>query len=304
MTASGTCGLTARMMPDGRRLHLQHGPIDLIVRAYGGPEDVRAAYRQVVERFSTILDELVAELVMLRRPADAGRIFCGTVAQRMQMAVLPHSAGFITPMAAVAGAVADDVLDNLLRCRVLRRAFVNNGGDIALYLAEGARFDAAIVTDPIAGISAGRTTIRAGDGIRGIATSGRHGRSHSFGIADSVTVLADCAAAADAAATMIANAVDLPHSAKITRVPANQLDPDSDLADRPVTTDVAALTDTEIDEALAGGLDHADALVRNGVIKAAFLTLVGRGGVTKGRYDDMATRQIGEEGWLESGYGS
>ena len=46
--------------------------------------------------------------------------------------------------------------------------------------------------------------------MRGIATSGWRGRSFSLGIADAVTVLAATAAEADAAATMIANAVDLP----------------------------------------------------------------------------------------------
>jgi uncharacterized protein len=65
--------------------------------------------------------------------------------------------------------------------------------------------------------------------VRGIATSGRHGRSLSLGIADSVTVLAATAAAADAAATLIANAVDLPGHAAVRRAPACSLDPDSDL---------------------------------------------------------------------------
>ena len=43
-----------------------------------------------------------------------------------------------------------------------------------------------------------------GSPVRGVATSGWRGRSHSLGIADSVTVLAATAAMADAAATVIA----------------------------------------------------------------------------------------------------
>ncbi len=93
----------------------------------------------------------------------------------------------------------------------------------------------------------GRAAIRAGDGIRGIATSGWRGRSHSLGIADAVTVLAATASAADAAATIIANAVDLPGHPAIARRPARALSPDSDLGTRLVTVGVGALPAAEID---------------------------------------------------------
>ena len=83
--------------------------------------------------------------------------------------------------------------------------------------------------------------IDADDPARGIATSGRHGRSFSLGIADAVTVLARTASQADAAATIIANAVDLPGHPAIVRCPANELQPDSDLGARLVTRDVGAL---------------------------------------------------------------
>ena len=94
-------------------------------------------------------------------------------------------------------------------------------------------------------------TVHADDPVRGIATSGRHGRSFSLGIADAVTVLAKTAAQADAAATVIANAVDLPGHPAILRRPACELQPDSDLGDRLVTRDVGALSEQEI-EAGAG----------------------------------------------------
>ena len=60
-----------------------------------------------------------------------------------------------------------------------------------------------------------------------------------------VTVLADTAACADVAATLIANAVDLPGHGAITRAPARTLFPDSDLGAIPVTTDVGALSAAE-----------------------------------------------------------
>ena len=111
--------------------------------------------------------------------------------------------------------------------------------------------------------------------MRGIATSGWRGRSFSLGIADAVTVLAEDAAAADAAATLIANAVDLPGHSAIVRQPANELSPDSDLGERLVTTDVGSLTAAEIEQALGRGLAVADACRRRGLIHAVALFLDG-----------------------------
>src|SRR5690606_41231750 len=71
-----------------------------------------------------------------------------------------------------------------------------------------------------------RIRIRAEDEVRGVATSGWRGRSFSLGIADAVTVLARTGAEADAAATLIANAVDLPGHPAIKRRPARELAPE------------------------------------------------------------------------------
>ncbi len=94
---------------DGSRLHLQHGPIDLIVEAFGAREQVADAYRLAWERFRFVLDELVEELPALRRPLGV-RVLAVRVARRMAAAVRPFDDRFITPMAAVAGAVADEIL--------------------------------------------------------------------------------------------------------------------------------------------------------------------------------------------------
>ena len=118
-------------------------------------------------------------------------------------------------------------------------------------------------------------TVRADDPVRGIATSGRHGRSFSLGIADAVTVLAKTAAQADAAATIVANAVDLPDHSAIIRLPATELQPDSDLGDRLVTRDVGPLTEQEIEEALEAGARRARQLLAAGLIEGAALRLLG-----------------------------
>jgi ApbE superfamily uncharacterized protein (UPF0280 family) len=111
--------------------------------------------------------------------------------------------------------------------------------------------------------------------VRGLATSGWRGRSFSFGIADAVTVLADCAATADAAATIIANAVDLPGHPAVSRLPARDLAPDSDLGDRLVTHAVGKLSPEEIAAALDAGVVVAESLVRDGLIRSAALHLHG-----------------------------
>lgn len=269
-------GPQVALQPDGRRLHLHHGPIDLIVEAFGETAEIRAAYAQARQRFETILTELVEELPDLRRPsAPLPRDFRLPTARRMEAAAaLFARESFVTPMAGVAGAVADEVLCAMTANRRLERAYVNNGGDIAVHLSPGTTLKTAI-----AGTGRGlgdRLEIAAADRVRGIATSGRHGRSHSLGIADAVTVLASSAAQADIAATLIANAVDLPLHPAIHRRPARELSPDSDLGDRLVTIAVDALEPAEIDSALDAGAATARHFVASGRIEAAILYLAGR----------------------------
>lgn len=265
----------ATLLPDGRRLHLQHGPIDLIIDASGPRDEVAAAYRQAIERFRTVLIELVGELAKLRRPAggtDAETEFRWPTAQRMLQAVRPHAGVFVTPMAAVAGAVADEMLAAMMKGRGLSRAYVNNGGDIALHLRPGASYTAGLVARPDQPEPVGRCTITHDMPIRGIATSGRGGRSFSLGIADAVTVLADRAAAADAAATLIANAVAVDHPA-IRRAPAETLDPDSDLGKLPVTVSVGPLDDLAVAAALDNGAGLAANMRAAGLVHGAALCL-------------------------------
>jgi uncharacterized protein len=265
----------AHWLQDGKRLHLNHGPIDLIVEAFGEADECRAAYDQAVARFQTILMELVEELPELRLPAFflAPRTFGGPTARRMEAAVMPLAECFITPMAAVAGSVADEMLAALLAGRRLDRAYVNNGGDSALHIGNRQSMNLAI-----AGTGNGmadRITIHARDGVRGVATSGWRGRSFSLGIADAVTVLARTGAEADAAATLIANAVDLPGNPAIKRIPAQELSPDSDLGARLVTQAVGTLARGDVERALDNGLAVAEDFRRRGLIAASALFLGG-----------------------------
>ncbi|MCC6211214.1 MAG: UPF0280 family protein, partial [Burkholderiales bacterium] len=72
-------------------MHLQHGPIDLVIEAHGAPAEVSAAREQAWRRFQDILDTLVAELSLLRSPVGAAYPLArGPVARRMVAAVWPH----------------------------------------------------------------------------------------------------------------------------------------------------------------------------------------------------------------------
>jgi ApbE superfamily uncharacterized protein (UPF0280 family) len=283
----------AALLPDGKRLHLQDGPIDLIVEAKGKEAEIRAAYQAAVRRLAGLLDELCEELGELRNAADPVRCrLNGVVARRMHAAVAPFAADcFVTPMAAVAGSVAEEILGAMLHRAQLERAYVNNGGDVALHLAEGGQFTVGLMDRPDRHGLLRTMIIRADDPIRGIATSGRHGRSFSLGIADAVTVLARTASQADAAATIIANAVDLPGHPLIVRLPANALQPDSDLGARLVTRGVGKLSASETEDALDAGSRRARQLLAAGLIEGAALRLHGET-VVVGTTETRQSRQL------------
>ncbi|HTT10900.1 MAG TPA: UPF0280 family protein [Burkholderiaceae bacterium] len=261
---------------DGR-WHFQHGPIDLVIGVDGPQQVVAAAIEACWQAFTGVLQRLVVELPALRSAWTPELALHGPVSARMGRACAPyvhHFGLFITPMAAVAGAVADHLIVTL-RGHGIERAYINNGGDIALHLTAGTSFDVGVVADAHAADLDGALHIDATRPVRGVATSGWRGRSFSLGIADSVTVLAVDAAAADAAATLIANAVDIAHRA-IERAPADSLRDDTDLGARLVTVGVPALPVADVERALDNGLAFARRCHDHGLIHAALLTLQGR----------------------------
>ncbi len=258
------------LLPCGKRLHLHHGPIDLVIEAFGEIGEIQKSYSQACDAFQTVLSDLVQELDALRSSdAKAYTSIHGTVAQKMVGAVAPHASVFVTPMAAVAGAVADFMLNAMTEGRELSRAYVNNGGDCALYLAPREAFNLGAVADT----QFGTIRVQCDDPVRGVATSGWRGRSHSLGIADAVTVLAASAAEADVAATLIANAVDLPGHPAIRRAPASDANPDSDLGARLVTVGVGDLSRSEVSDALDRGEAVARDMKQRGLLVDALLVL-------------------------------
>jgi len=259
------------------RLHLQHGPIDLIIQAEGSEQEIQRAYQQATRSFKRILSELSSQLSLLRAPFcdDNSAALVGPVAKRMVIAVRPYRRFNVTPMIAVAGAVADYVLSCMTEGRTLRRVQVNNGGDIAIHLNKNVDFKIGICADPNSTKHTDVITIRGSSLIRGVATSGWQGRSHSLGIANAVTVLAQTASQADVAASLIANSVDLPGCSKVIRQPADQLDPQSDLGDRLVTVHVKTLNQSEKLTALINAEKRAKNLISEGLISSCYINIQG-----------------------------
>ncbi len=299
-----------------RRWHFQQGPIDLIIGLDGESAVLDAAIERAWTRFETVLEELVAELGFLRTPVPTTdpsfytQTICreslgsqtlhgsslpgsGLSAQKMTRPVLapvrgviaksmfqycaPYGlvdASFVTPMAAVAGCVAQAILADL-KAPGIEKSWVNNGGDIAWYAPphSGPRFKVGIPE-----LSGGASiTLLPADQCWGVATSGWRGRSQSFGIADSVTVIAATAGQADVAATLIANQVSLRHLAgehpQVVQKPAHQIKDDSDLGDRLVTVSVGHLSGADVASALDSGETFANLLLSRGWIRGAVLCL-------------------------------
>ena len=279
---------TRRPLSDGR-WHFQHGPIDIVLQLVGDASACHDALQRTWQRFESVLPELVSELPLLRQPIAnlQKNSFQGEVAGSMWQVThdmaWAAADGFVTPMAAVAGAVAQALLPCLSQDGV-DKAYVNNGGDIALYVQEGQSWRIGMLSDLQQALRSDVNSELISDGsfvmqhympVRGVATSGWRGRSFSFGIADSVTVLAETAAQADVAATLIANAVNI-HHPLIQRQAANSLRDDTDLGGRLVTVDVPRLPPALVKQALQLGLDCAHAMQSRGQVFAAFVCCQGQ----------------------------
>lgn len=250
------------------RLHVRHGPIDALIDVGAGVELAEDELRRV---FPDVLPELCGELDVLRKPVEAGRLV-GPVARIAEAAALPFAERFVTPMAGIAGSVAEFIVARLEALPGVEHIRVNNGGDIALSLGQALRL--GICEDVVAREIGAKIELKPDSGIGGIATSGWQGRSHSLGIADAVTVLARQASVADVAATLIANAADVSHTG-IERVPAVELAPDSDLGERLVTVDVPKLGAPARRAALKSSVKMAELYLQCGLIEAAYVSVQG-----------------------------
>ncbi|MGM9611908.1 MAG: UPF0280 family protein [Butyricicoccus sp.] len=236
-------------LPDGRVL-IDYGPVTMVLltEADGCPQP--ALCRAFFPQLQTILAALHDDLSRLRRPPaeiDASRL--SPFGQTMLAAVRAADDPTLTPMAAVAGTIADAAADWLWQVQP-ERVLVNNGGDIALRLADGQQARVGIMSSLVGRKIDRIVTLRAENGVGGICTSGLGGRSLTRGIADAVTVFASTAAQADALATHLANTTFVP-APGVQTMPARTIDPATDIPDLTVVTHVPPLDQTARRQALA-----------------------------------------------------
>ena len=260
------------MQLDEETVLAECGPMRLAIRAWqnGKPQidlcrqaaQGSFAYLEAVANHKTVLSDFTENIRVLPRNA---------LAQRMVESARAIGDMDLTPMAAVAGTIADAVADWLCG-HGPTKVVVDNGGDIAIRLAAGEtagvgirpqinRFDISHIA-----------WLDDRSSSWGVTTSGLGGRSFTRGIASAVTVIAETASIADAAATAIANACFVEDSS-IVQIPAEQLDPNTDLKGVNVTVDVGALSSTKKIEAVKMALSKADALCRQKIITGALIAL-------------------------------
>ena len=262
---------------DKGRVMAEYGPMQLVISAVVGEvPQVEECVRAAKESFC-YLGQVAKQLKRLSLPWHRiSNSIEGRVASDMVAASRAVGDRDLTPMAAVAGAIADAVADFLL-ARGMSRVVVSNGGDVAVRLAVDCSVQVGI------GININRT--RYGnlptlvlDSSRprwGVASSGLGGRSMTKGIASIVTVVSDTAARADAAATAVANATYV-EDPEIKRVRAEALDPNTDIPGQLVTLKVGRISNEKIGSALRRGKARAYDLIEEGVISGALIVVKDR----------------------------
>lgn len=198
---------------------------------------------------------------------------------RMIESVSEVGDGDLTPMAAVAGTIADGVADFLFE-RGMTKVFVENGGDISVRLQPDESVTVGI--RPEAGCADISHVIELGSQRQswGVATSGLSGRSLTRGVASAVTAVARTASLADAAATAVANA-SFVEDVQVVQRPAEELDPYTDMPGIPVTVRAGPLSEASKHLAVERALKRARDLISREVIHGVFVSVQGMIGMTQ-----------------------
>ncbi|MCB2192082.1 MAG: FAD:protein FMN transferase [Deltaproteobacteria bacterium] len=252
------------------------GPMTLTISAWQGGQArpvMAAQAARAALRCLKILADFQGYMRRRMRELPAGRPLPPVVERAAQACRAVDSS--LTPLAAVAGAVADEVADFALNLGA-DRVVVNNGGDIAVRLQPGQSLRVGVKPpDSEQGEGSplmGRLNLRGGDGIGGVASSGWQGRSFSAGVADLVTVWAASAAQADAAATALGNAAQ---AQSAQSAPAQDIEPDCGLGKQQVTTQVGPLPREERLAALRRARDLSRRLHARGLIIGCLVLVQG-----------------------------
>ena len=257
---------------DEESVLVECGPMRLVIRAWRKKQPQIKLARKAAEESISYLERIARCRSQLSRPIPEGEEL---PQDKLALGMIASTSAIgdedLTPMAAVAGTIADAAADWLFE-RGVTRVIVDNGGDIAIRLSEGET--ATVGVRPQVNSSHISHVIRldASQPGWGVTTSGLGGRSLTRGIASAVTVLAANASVADAAATAIGNACFVEDDG-IVQLPADSLDPNTDLAGLPVTAKVGELPSDKIFQAIESARQKAERLSQRKIIRGAFIAL-------------------------------
>jgi len=276
------------MLPDGAVM-AECGPMRLVISAAVGKVTQRETAVQAAETSFNYL-ERIARLrgVLSRRMDEIPKDLEDSLGLQMVRSVLAVGDEDLTPMAAVAGTIADAVADYLF-ARGMTKVVVDNGGDVAVRLRRGASVRVGIRPE------VGRQDISvvialdSRSGSWGVTTSGLGGRSLTRGVASAVTVIARSASVADAASTAIANASFVTDDGVIQRR-AEEIEPQTDLVGLPVTVKVAQLAQEKKIRAVSNAIKRAEALIDKDIIFGAFVAVQGEVAMTRFFRDCLVNR--------------
>jgi uncharacterized protein len=281
------------MLPGGIVM-VECGPMRLLIDARIGrvpqpQQAVRAADEAVV-----FLEGVAGSRPLLGRGwQNTAGFVRDSLALKMIASVRAVGDEDLTPMAAVAGTLADAVADFLVG-RGMTRVIVENGGDVAIRSIDGEPVTVGIRPEVGRGAVAQVITLGPERTAWGVATSGLGGRSLTRGIADAAAVVAADASLADAAATAVANASCVEDPAVI-RESAEALDPHTDITGLSVTRYVGPLAEEILTLALAQSIRRAEELVVREVIFGAFVAVQGRSAATRFITERVTTEE--DDAW-------
>jgi ApbE superfamily uncharacterized protein (UPF0280 family) len=248
------------------------GPMRLVIRAWKKGQPQIEVARKAAEKSIRYLEQIARCRLLLSRPiSEAVKWPKGDLAVQMISNVKAIGDDDLTPMAAVAGTIADAVADWLVDQK-MDRVIVDNGGDIALRLEAGETATVGIRPQIDNLLVSHVLHLDAGQASWGVTTSGVGGRSLTRGIASAVTVVAANASVADAAATAIGNACFV-EDGGIVQLPAERLDPNTDLAGLLVTTKVGKLLPGKVLKAVENARQKAELLSQRKIILGAYIAL-------------------------------
>ena len=265
---------SATVLPGGNVL-AESGPMRLVISAsIGKVLQTTTALRAAEESFGFLERVALHRKFLGRHFLDRREEIKDPLVLRMINSVVTVGDEDLTPMAAVAGTIADEVADFLFE-RGMTKVVVDNGGDVAIRADRDAPITVGIRPD------VGDRTLSHVIGLDpdlpsyGVATSGLGGRSLTRGIASAATVVARTASLADAAATAVANASFL-EDEQVFRRPAEEMDPYTDIPGLDITVKVGSLSEEKKSMAVSKAIRRAEELVRREVILGAFVAVQGK----------------------------